>query len=148
LHSLKTVKLRQGLRCVVHHNIRDAILQSLRCTRVILESIDIFDWDKSVQYLLDINRAKRRTIFCNNDRFPRALWPLLLEQALDTNEEGNCDMFLTKLKSPSSFFLRGQRSASSARRQASVVYHIFRNGGPMLLQQHDANVHSFTFESN
>lgn len=125
LHSLKTLKLRQGLRCAVHRNTRHAILQSLRCNRVILESIDIFDWDKSVQCLLDINRAKRRFILCNNDRFPRTIWPLLLEQALVANEEDDCDV---------------QGNTSSTRRQANVVYHIFRNGGPMLLQQHHPNM--------
>lgn len=143
LHSLKTVKLRQGIRSVVHRNIRDAILQSLRCNRVVLESIDIFDWDKSVQYLLDINRAKRRSIFCNNDRFPRTLWPFLLEQALATNGEDDCDLLITERKSTSepALFVPRQRNISTARRQASVVYHIFRNGGPMLLEQHQ-------FESN
>lgn len=143
LHSLKTVKLRQGLRCVVHRNIRDAILQSLRCNRVVLESIDVFDWDKSVQYLLDVNRAKRRSIFCNNDLFPRTLWPYLIEQALVTNGEDDCDSLITERKSPSEppSFVPRRRNISTARRQASVVYHIFRNGGPMLLEQHQ-------FESN
>ena len=143
LHSLKTVKLRQGLRCVVHRNIRDAILQSLRCNQVVLESIDVFNWDKSVQYLLDVNRAKRRSIFCNNDRFPRTLWPYLIEQALVTNGEDDCDLLVTERKSSSEPppFVPRPRNISTARRQASVVYHIFRNGGPMLLEQHQ-------FESN
>ena len=150
LHSLKTLNLRQGVRCFVHRNIRNAILQSLRCNRVVLESIDVFDWDKSVQYLLDVNRAKRRFIFCNNDRFPRTLWPLLLEQALVANEDDNYDVPMRKSKSPPlpSLFGPRRRKTCSARRQASVVYHIFRNGGPMLLEQHPSIKHPASFESN
>jgi len=150
LHSLKTMKLRQGLQCVVHCNIRDVILQSLRCDRVVLESIDIFDWDKSVEYFLDMNRAKRRFIFCNNDRFPRSLWPRLLEQALVVNEDGDCDALITKTKSQSqlSFVVPRHINTTTTRRQASVVYHIFRNGGPMLLEQRHPNAHCIGLESN
>ena len=143
LHSLKSLKLRQGIRCVVHRNIRDAILQSLRCNRVVLESIDVFDWDKSVQYRLDINRAKRRFIFCNNDRFPIALWPLLLEQALVANEKHYHEVLVRKQKATSSVIGPRCTETSKTRRQASILYHMFRNGGPMLLEQQ-----SSTFESN
>ena len=138
LHSLKDLKLRQGVRRFVHRNIRNAVLQSLRCNRVVLESIDVFDSDKSVQYLLDINRAKRRFIFVNNDRFPRTLWPLLLEQALVANENDDHNVLVRKVSSPRMPPLVGTNS--STKRQASVLYHIFRNGGPMLLeQQHSSN---------
>mmetsp|Transcript_3048 Transcript_3048/g.8275 ORF Transcript_3048/g.8275 Transcript_3048/m.8275 type:complete len:484 (+) Transcript_3048:158-1609(+) len=138
LHSLKTVKLRQGLRCVVNENTRDAILQSLRCNRVVLEYTDIFDWDKSVQYLLDINRAKRRSILCNNDRFPRSLWPLLLGQVVVVNEGEDTNLTIkhTKSQYQSPPFVSQQVITSTRRRQASVIYHIFRNSGAMLLQQH------------
>jgi len=147
LHSLKYIKLRQGIRCVVHRNIRDAILQSLRQNRVVLESIDIFDWDKSVQYLLDINRAGRRTVFGNNDQFPRDLWPLLLERAVvvntttcDQHKEEEDAVLFTKSSAPqqqSALLIPRQRIAlaPATRRQASVLYHMFRNGGPMMLQQ-------------
>lgn len=141
LHSLKDLKLRQGIRCFVHRNIRKAVLQSLRCNRVVLESIDVFDSDKSVQYLLDVNRAKRRFIFCNNDRFPRTLWPLLLEQALVANENDDHDVSMRKVSSSRMPSLVGtkHRYNSSTKRQASVLYHIFRNGGPMLLEQNPSN---------
>eukprot|EP00536_Pseudo-nitzschia_multiseries_P019027 jgi/Psemu1/316611/fgenesh1_kg.3641_\ len=159
LHALKTIKLRQGIRCVVHRSIRDAILRGLGTNRVILESIDVFDWDKSVQFFLDANRAKRRTVFCNNDRFSRNLWPLLLEQAVaignqprrDEHEhehEHNEDVIAVRSPLPfrlssSSIRMAGGRFGAPAtrRRQASVVYHLFRNGGPMLLEQqsHAAN---------
>eukprot|EP00532_Pseudo-nitzschia_australis_P004665 CAMPEP_0168201162 /NCGR_PEP_ID=MMETSP0139_2-20121125/23507_1 /TAXON_ID=44445 /ORGANISM="Pseudo-nitzschia australis, Strain 10249 10 AB" /LENGTH=574 /DNA_ID=CAMNT_0008126595 /DNA_START=113 /DNA_END=1837 /DNA_ORIENTATION=+ len=124
LHSLKSLRVRQGIKCVVNRSIRDAILRSLRTNKVVLESIDVFDWDKSVRFFLDVNRAKRRTVFYNNDRFPGSLWPFLLEQAVLVDER----------RDPSATRRR------SRRRQASVVYHMFRNGGPMLLQQqsHDA----------
>ena len=150
LHSLKTVKLRQGIRCVVHRNIRDAILLSLRCNRVVLESIDIFDCDRKVQYLLDVNRAKRRLIFCNNDRFPTTLWPLLLEQIVHANEEDHCEVLIAKTKpsSAESLLVPRRRDTYSTRRQASVVYHMFRNGGPMLLQQHHSSVNSTRNKSN
>jgi len=150
LHSLKTVKLRQGIRCVVHRNIRDAILLSLRCNRVVLESIDIFDCDRKVQYLLDVNRAKRRLIFCNNDRFPTTLWPLLLEQIVLANEDDHCEVLIAKTKpsSAESLLVPRRRDTYSRRRQASVVYHMFRNGGPMLLQQHHSSVNSTRNKSN
>lgn len=145
LHSLKSLKLRQGLRCVVHRNVRDAVVQSLECNRVVLESIDVFDWDKSVQYRLDINRAKRRFIFCNNDRFPRTLWPLLLEKATVVNEDNGYDKMTRNQKSRS---LPRSRNTSSTRRQASILYHMFRNGGPMLLEQQDSSTQNLGTESN
>ncbi|MGK3756156.1 MAG: hypothetical protein ACI8RD_008466, partial [Bacillariaceae sp.] len=115
LHSLKSISLRQGIRCVVNPKVRDAILQGLQHNRVILESIDIFDWDRSVQHFLDINRFGRRKVLCNED-FPRSLWPLLLERT-----------------TPTTNISTGRRRI--AVRQANVVYHMFRNGGPVLLQQ-------------
>mmetsp|Transcript_10635 Transcript_10635/g.25183 ORF Transcript_10635/g.25183 Transcript_10635/m.25183 type:complete len:524 (-) Transcript_10635:242-1813(-) len=142
LHSLKTIRLRQGIRSVVHHSIRDAILRGLRYNQVVLESIDVFDWDKSVQFFLDANRAKRRNVFSNNDRFSRSLWPLLLEQpvAIDELDEHDDDgRAPRRTRSPyrSSIRIVGGRNVTSAarRREASVIYHLFRNGGPMLLQQ-------------
>ncbi len=147
LHSLKELKVRQGIRCLVQQKIRNAVLQSLRCNRVVLESIDVFDSDRSVQYLLDINRAKRRFIFCNNDRFPRTLWPLLLEQALVVNEDDGRDLLIRKVSSPPVPSTR-YRYDASAKRQASVLYHIFRNGGPMLLEQQHSTKQLSSFESN
>ena len=145
LHSLKELKVRQGIRCVVQQKLRNAVLQSLKCNRVVLESIDVFDSDKSVQYLLDINRAKRRFILCNNDRFPTTLWPLLLEQALVGDEDD--DILMRKVSSPYLFETRTRYNAST-KRQASVLYHIFRNGGPMLLEQQLSSKHLSSFESN
>jgi len=109
LHSLRNISLRQGIRCVVDPQIRDAILHCLQYNQVILESIDIFCWDRSIQHFLDINRAGRRCALCNDD-FPRSLWPLLLERAT--------------LQVP-----------ILSVRQSNILYHMFRNGGPTLLLQ-------------
>ena len=113
LHSLKSISLRQGIRCVVNPKVRDAILQGLQHNQVILESIDIFDYDRYIQHFLDINRSGRRKVLCN-ENFPRSLWPILLER--------------TTIEIPP-----GRRRI--AVRQVNVVYHMFRNGGPLLLQQ-------------
>ena len=113
LHSLKSLSLRQGIRCVVNPKVRDAILQGLQHNQVILESIDIFDYDRYIQHFLDINRSGRRKVLCN-ENFPRSLWPILLER--------------TTIEIPP-----GRRRI--AVRQVNVVYHMFRNGGPLLLQQ-------------
>jgi hypothetical protein len=113
LHSLKSISLRQGIRCVVNPKVRDAILQGLRHNRVILESIDIFDYDRYIQHFLDINRFGRRKVLCN-ENFPRSLWPILLERTTTDIPPGRRRI---------------------AVRQANVVYHMFRNGGPLLLQQ-------------
>jgi len=118
LHSLKTISLRQGIRCVVNPKIRDAIIQGLQHNRVILESIDIFDWDRSVQHFLDINRAGRREVFCK-EHFQRNLWPLLLERATSKLQLSIVPPVRRRI----------------AARQANVLYHMLRNGGPMLLQQ-------------
>ena len=122
LRNLKEIYLRQGIRCIVHQNVRNAILDGLdNNTNLCLETIDLFEWDRSIEHLLDINRAGRKVLF-QDESFPISLWPQLLERA--TNEES-----LTKNQP-----VQPPKRRIVAR-QASVLYHILRNG-PILLQNH------------
>jgi hypothetical protein len=118
LQSLKRIYLRQGIRCVVHQNVRNAIMEGLDKNRHhTLYHIDLFNWDRSIEHILDLNRAGRRVF--QLESFPLALWPFLLERATKK------DMLEEKETGCSS-----ERQLIS--RQASVVYYMLRNGQILL----------------
>jgi hypothetical protein len=111
--SLREVYLRQGIQCMVHQNVRDALLDVLENNQNhVLEKIDLFDWDRSIEHMLDVNRAGRRVLQCK--AFPIGLWPLLLERA--ANGE-------TLAKRQSSQPLKRRLAA----RQVNALYFIVRN---------------------
>jgi hypothetical protein len=120
LQSLKVIYLRQGIRCMVHQSVRNAITQGLDKNRFhTLHYIDLFHWDRSIEHILDVNRAGRRVF--QLESFPLGLWPFLLERV--TKKE------VIAKKEPGRSTLR-----QLVARQASVLYYMLRNG-PHLLQQ-------------
>jgi hypothetical protein len=118
LQSLKEIYLRQGIRCMVHQNVRDAIMEGLDKNRHhTLHYIDLFHWDKSIVHILDVNRAGRRVF--QLESFPLGLWPFLLERAAKKE---------ILAKEP------GHRTQRLVARQAGILYYMLRNG-PLLLQK-------------
>jgi hypothetical protein len=113
-HKLKELYLRQDIRCMVHQNVRNAILEGLLNDKnQVLETIDLFHWDRKVEHVLDLNRAGRRTFQIEN--FPISLWPKLLERAT------------TKETLSKKCFGKPPKRRLVAR-QASVLYHLLRHG--------------------
>jgi hypothetical protein len=115
-HSLREIYLRQGIRCMVHQSVRDAIVECIQKNRHNkLQNIDVFYWDRSIEHILDINCAGRRVL--QLDSFPMVLWPLLLERATKTKKSGhNSDR---RMKA----------------REASTMYYMLRNA-PTLFQSY------------